>query len=412
MQAETALPTEKGGLRLAIGTLPVSAARTRGARVGRVYQPDFDTRPGRLVGKEHPQLEEGPGMPFVAVFAPNHCLLSNAAQVFESQCLARYDGFVDQGLTDFVVDIFHVAAFSPAYLLEATFGRFGSHPLQSGATSNKATALPAHLRPRKLLARTICCHIADAQVYPKSVLSRGHIGGVFALSDMQEIGSSAPDQFRATDLPIGVNQHLMLAQARKQTHYDAPIDGVERDAVEGKQAVRPRIVAETGAWPKLRPTGGFGRRHGFLALVFSSCMRFAPPSQLLGFLRSHSFDGFHRLCTGADRQLRTQLETGAGLPVDAVMGGIGIGDAFLPTHGRNPGRGLVETVLRLLQCRLMTRDIQFHADGSGERFIHKKMVVHLFKEVKRGAGQGDGAPAGAWQFLPRMNAGGLLATSL
>ena len=114
---------------MAIGSFTMPATRTRLRGIRRVYQPDLDTCPGRLIHQEQAQLKEGPGMPLVTVFALNRDLLPNAGQVFESQCLARYDGFVDQGLADGMVDGFHVAMLAPAHLLEATFGRFGSYLL-------------------------------------------------------------------------------------------------------------------------------------------------------------------------------------------------------------------------------------------------------------------------------------------
>lgn len=99
--------------------------------------------------------------------------------------------------------------------------------------------------------------------------------------------------------------------------------------------------------------------------------------------RSHGADGLHRFRTGADRQLRTQAEARTGFPVDTVMGRVGVGDAFLPAYRRDPGGSFIETALRLLQRVLMACYVQLDADGSCERFVHKKSIVQTFKEVKR-----------------------------
>src|SRR5437763_7986523 len=99
MAAETALLALEGGLTLTIGRGSVPAPRTRLACVGRVYEVDRDTGPCSLVGEKRSQLVEGPGVPLIAVLAANRELaLANAGQVFEGQCLARYGGFLHQGL--------------------------------------------------------------------------------------------------------------------------------------------------------------------------------------------------------------------------------------------------------------------------------------------------------------------------
>ncbi len=106
---------------MTIGPFTMPAVATRLARIGRVDQPDLNARPGRLVGHKQAQLKEGPGMPFVSLRAPNRCLVSNAGEVFECECLARYDSFCYQGLTDGMVDILHLAALPPSQMFEAAF---------------------------------------------------------------------------------------------------------------------------------------------------------------------------------------------------------------------------------------------------------------------------------------------------
>src|SRR5438552_15598631 len=199
MAAETALLAVKGGLALTIsrGTVPAARARLRG--VGRINQPDLDASPGRFVGQNQPQLREGPAVPFVTVFAPNRDLLSQTDQVFKSECLARYDGFLYQGLGYSMVDILHVAAFTPTHLFQPAFGRAGSHPLQGGAPKNKVAAFLAHFCPRELLACAIGGHVHDPQVYPESIKGWSDVGSVFALGHMQEIHACPPDQLGTAD---------------------------------------------------------------------------------------------------------------------------------------------------------------------------------------------------------------------
>ncbi len=319
MGREPAVLTPKGGLALTISTLAMPAAQTRLRGVGRVDQPDLDSSPGRLVGEKYTQLKEGPGMPLVSLFAPNHCLFSNAGQVFESQCLARDDGFPYQSLADGMVDVFHIPAFPPAHLLETPFGRTSSHPLQSGTAGDEAAAFRPHLRPRKLLALAISGDVDHAQIDADGLFRRGHSGSLLALRDMQEVRPVAPDHLGTADLPLGVAQHLVLALRRPQTRRDAPFKRIERHTIKGQQAVGAGVVADAGAGAELRAPGGFGRWHGLLALALPPGIGFAPAGQLLGLLSSDALDGFHRLRTGANRQLRAQPEAGAGLSIDAVM---------------------------------------------------------------------------------------------
>ena len=81
-----------------------------------------NTCPGGLIGDEQAQLEEGPGMPLVAMFASNRCSLPNPRQVFKSNCLARYDGFLDKLLTDAVVHVFLKSGFASPYAADAALG--------------------------------------------------------------------------------------------------------------------------------------------------------------------------------------------------------------------------------------------------------------------------------------------------
>ena len=58
------------------------------------------------------------------------------------------------------------------------------------------------------------------------------------LGDVQEPLAAPLDEFSLTDLPVGINQHLMLIVTGHQTAGDAPVQRTERDTVQREDAVR------------------------------------------------------------------------------------------------------------------------------------------------------------------------------
>src|SRR5258707_3119939 len=83
----------------------MATVATRPTRVSGINQMHRDPCPSRLVGDVLAELKEGPGMPLIAMLVSNRCPLSNPTQVFEGECLARYGGFINQGLPDTAVHI-------------------------------------------------------------------------------------------------------------------------------------------------------------------------------------------------------------------------------------------------------------------------------------------------------------------
>src|SRR5947209_20549755 len=84
MGREPTVPTQKGGLALAIGTFAMPAAATRLAGVRWIDQSHLHSGPQRLVDEDRSQLEEGPGVPLVSLYAPNGDLaLWIPAEVFQ-----------------------------------------------------------------------------------------------------------------------------------------------------------------------------------------------------------------------------------------------------------------------------------------------------------------------------------------
>jgi hypothetical protein len=144
----------------------------------------------------------------------------------------------------------------------------------------------------------------------------------------------------------------MLARAQEQTADDAAFQRVERNAVKAHQAIRTSVIADTST----RAKGGAG----------------VTP---FGFDR---LDGLHRLRSGAHRQLRPQAKISARLTIDAVMRRVGIGDALIPAHSRNPCRRRVKGVLCRGQHRVMAVNVQLTADCAKECFAHKHNVAQVF----------------------------------
>jgi hypothetical protein len=91
----------------------------------------------------------------------------------------------------------------------------------------------------------------------------------------------------------------------------------------------------------------------------------------------------------------------AGLAIDAVMRRVGVGDALVPAHPRNPGRRFIEGVLRRGECRVMALNVQLAADGAGECFAHC-----LYSPTGRQKRKGETA------IHPPSEAGGFLAAFL
>jgi hypothetical protein len=322
-------------LRFPIRLLTMAALATRATGVSGGYQMQRHACPCGLIGEKLAQLGEGPGMPLVAMFRANRSPFANPRKVFESQCLARYDGFHDQGFADAVIHVPLKTALTARVLSEAALRVLRIHLLQALTAGMVALAGLFDSRAAKGFTRAISRQIDDAQVntQPPAVwrlliwrllIWRLLIWRLPALGDMQIIDAAPPNQISATNSPCGVYQHLVLARAKHQTADDTPMLGVQRDSIETHQAIGARIVADAPSWPKSR-TG-------------------------ITVPGLHRFESFNSLGSGTDCQLRAQAVVPARFAIDPMMGGVGVGvgvgDALIPADLRNPGRGLVEGVLR------------------------------------------------------------------
>ncbi|HEX8983075.1 MAG TPA: hypothetical protein VF792_09920 [Ktedonobacterales bacterium] len=365
-------------LRFAIRLLTMPTGATRAARVSGVYQMDRNPGPRCLVGDVLAQLIERPGMPLIAMFVSNRCTLSYSGQIFESDCLARYGGFLHQGLADAMVGICLEAAFLACVLAKASLGILGIDLLQSLAAHVVARANSVNHGTAEGLPVTVGSEVDNAQVYPqRSIIVLGFVLDFPALSHMQVIDATPPYQISAAHRLQRVYQHVMLASAQQQTTHYTPIQCIERYPVKTHQAIGTRVIAHTAPWPKLRT--GFP------------------------FLGLDRFDGLDRFRPSANRQLRAQTKPLTGLTVNAVMGSVGVGNVLSPAHLRSPGRCFIKGALSRSQNCLMAINVQFDADRAGECFIHKKSIEQMLltcNAVDRRPADGRFPPHSlkAWRF--------------
>ena len=302
-------------------------------------------------------------MPLVALFVANRYPLANPTQVFKSECLARDDGFVYQGLRDTVIDILLEAAFSPRVLAQAAFGVLGVDLLQPLAAGVVALARLLHLRAGKCLTLAIRSQIDNPQINAqRSAVWFGrlwNVGRFAPLRHMQVVDTASSDQISATNFPRRVYQHFVLTWAEQQAADDSAIQGVERDAIKAHQAIGAGVIANAAPWAKLR-----------------TC---------LAATRLHRFESLHCLGSRADGKLSAEAEVQAGLAVDAVMGGIRIRDVLITTYLRNPGCRRVEGALGRGQCTFMAVNVHLNADSTDECFVHSDRFYHRQLDTERRA---------------------------
>ncbi len=321
-------------------------------------------------------------MPFVAVFSTNRDSLPNACQIFQSECLASTNSFVYQGLTHHVIGVFLESMLSAREVLQATLSGTSPHSLQRLPPLVIAHADCMDLGTREGVSVAVSGKVHDAQIDTKGLTGCCFLWGVLVLGHMQIVGTASPHQISAPDLPGRVYQQVMLPLAWQQPTRNTSSDGIQRHPIQGEQAKRTAIIAHAATRAKCRASD----RHliGLAVLLLGTC----------------GFNHFHGLSTGTHSQLSTQPKAGAGLAIDAMMGGIGIGDVLTPTHGSNPRGCCIEALLRLLQQGFMALDIEFDTDCSDERLVHGESIGQVFTEVKEG-----GAVAPVLSSY-RVNAGG------
>src|SRR5262249_25738942 len=287
------------------------------------------------------QLEERPGMPLIAMFVANRYPLSDSAQVFESECLARYDGLLDELLTDAVIGVLLEAGFALAYAADTALGTARVDFLQALATQVITAAEDVDHCTGEVPAFAVSGELGDSQINAQRAAARFGLSRRFpALGDVQVVGTAAPDEIGSADLPLQFNKHSMLASAKDKTAIDTALKGVERHAVQAHQPIGACVVAD--AAPRAKNGAG------------------------VTLLRLDGPDRFDRFGPGTDRQLGAQAELRTGLAIDAVMRRGGVGDGLVPAHTRDPCRCRVEGALGCGQYHIMAVHIELAADGAGE----------------------------------------------
>lgn len=300
--------------------------------------------PSSFVGDELAELVESPGMPLIAMFVSNRDPLSDTCQVFERECLARYGGFLHQGLRDAVVHVLLEAALPARVLSETSLGVLGSNFLQPLAAQMVVTANNVNHRATKGLTLAIGRQIDDAQVNTQRIIRLGLIRSFTALGDVEVVDTLSPHQISAANLPDGINQHLMLARSENETADKPTFEGVQGDVIKAHQAIGAGIIADASARPELWAS--------------------------LTLLDLGRLDGLDRFGSGAAGQLCAQPEVQTRLTIDAVMSCVGIGDVLIPAHARNPRGSGIESTLSGGQDSIMTIHIEFAADCASECIVH------------------------------------------
>src|SRR5947209_1607912 len=251
IQAETALPTFERGLTLTVSFFAMPTLRTGAACVSGVNTLDLDTDPSRFVSNVRSELEESPGLPFRAVFAPNRGSLSDTCQVFQSECLARLCGFLDKSFTYSMIHIFLKALLTSAHFLETAFRGVCTNLLQDLTTFVVAHTNFMDFRTCKSLS----CAISRQIDYPK-VNTQGPVGldlerRIFALSHIQRVDATLPNQVSTANLPKRVNQHIVLAFPQDHTTDNTSLQCIEGNTVKTHKAIGASIVADRAMWAEL-----------------------------------------------------------------------------------------------------------------------------------------------------------------
>jgi hypothetical protein len=313
--------------------------------------------------------------------------LTNACQVFESQCLASTNGFVDKGLGYAMVDIFLKALFASRELPQTAFGRASTHALQRLTPLVIVHADFMDFGTAKGLPSAIGGKIDDPQVNTQRFRGLCDLGSLCMLCHMQIVDAPSPDQVSTADLPRRVYQHIMLPLAWKKATGNTTLDGVERHPIKGEQAKGANIIAHTATWLELWAGNRFRIR---LALLF---------------LSTRNLDRFHGLGTCAHGKLSAQVKARTSLTVHPMMGSVSVGDTLLPADSSNPCSRRIETLLCLLQYGFMLADIQLDANSSYEHFVHKRSIAEDGTKV-----QGGGLSR--LFFLPAPKGGGIQTEGL
>ena len=166
----------------------------------------------------------------------------------------------------------------------------------------------------------------------------------------------------------------MLTLAQDHAAGDPSLESIEGHTVKTHKAIGPIIVTNRATRPELWAG--------------------------LALLHFGGLDGFKGFGTRTASQLRPKPETTTGFAIDAVMGRVGIGDPFFPTHAGYPRSRCIELLLRCLQNGFMSIYVKLDTHCPYDVFRHKKSIPEFEQRVK-----GISCLRAAIFSSPCMNAG-------
>src|SRR4029077_15572420 len=115
------------------------------------------------------------GMPLVTMFASNRCSRSNPTEVFERDCLARCDGFLNQLLANTVIGVTLETGLAAAHLPQTAFGVLRTDLLQSLAAQIIAATDDGNNLPGEVLALAVGGQVHDAQESRRQGIARAQL---------------------------------------------------------------------------------------------------------------------------------------------------------------------------------------------------------------------------------------------
>src|SRR5205823_14674992 len=136
------------------------------------------------------ELVESPRMPFVAISSTNRDPLSDACQVFKSDCLASTNSLMYQGFADNVVGVLLKTFLSSAHVFQASFRRARSDLLQRLATFLIAHAYFMNFCTTEGLTLAISSKIDYSEVYSESIRRLYLFRLNFVLGDIQVVNAT------------------------------------------------------------------------------------------------------------------------------------------------------------------------------------------------------------------------------
>src|SRR5262245_52581887 len=103
-------------------------------------------------------------MPLIAIGPTNRCPVSNPREVFEGECLAGHEGFLDQGLANAMVHVLPEAMLPRCVLVQAALRVLRTHLLEPTTADVIASADLPDSCAAKGLALTVGRQIDNPEI--------------------------------------------------------------------------------------------------------------------------------------------------------------------------------------------------------------------------------------------------------